>query len=128
MKSGRGTLSKRERQIMDALYRLGAGTAAEIQSQLADPPGNATVRKLLSILEEKGAVRHVKRGNQYEYHPTVPIDEARESMLSHMVETFFEGSAASAVLTLMKKGDIDIGDRERDLIAQLIERSREAGQ
>jgi len=94
-------LARRERQIMDVLYKLERATVAEVLRKLADQPSYSTVRAQLRILEEKGHVRHEEHGLRYVYFPTVPRDIARRSALRHLVETFFEGSAENLVATLL---------------------------
>ena len=90
-------LTRRERQIMDALYRLGRATAAEILELMPGAPGYSTVRTQLRVLEQKGHVRHEEQGLRYIYSPTVPRHAARKSALKNLVDTFFEGSTAKAV-------------------------------
>src|ERR1043165_4446346 len=96
--TGLGTtgVSRRERQILDILYSRGRGTAAEIQSALPDPPSYSATRALLRILEEKGHVRHEVDGPRYVFLPKVSRQKARVAALRHMVQTFFDGSAAGA--------------------------------
>ena len=94
-------LSRRERQIMDVIYQLGQATANDVMDNIPDPPSNATVRKLLSILEEKGLLHHRVNGTRYVYLPTVPADRAKASAMRHMLDTFFKGSAANAVIALL---------------------------
>src|SRR6202171_6712860 len=94
-------LSRRERQIMDVLYKLERATVADVLRKLADQPSYATVRAQLRMLEEKGHVRHEEHGLRYVYVPTVPRDVARRSALRHLVETFFEGSAEKVVAALL---------------------------
>ena len=86
-------LSRRERQIMDALYQAGQATAAEIRAAIPEPPSYSAVRTMLRILEEKGHVRHSLDGTRYVYIPTVTRDKAKRSALRHVVNTFFDGSA-----------------------------------
>ena len=117
-------LSRRERQIMDVVYRLGRATAADVTAQLADPPTYTTVRGLLRVLEGKGHLRHEQDGPRYVYLPTVPRDAAQASALSHLVRTFFGGSAEAAVAALLDLKGEDISDTELDDLAQLIERAR----
>ncbi len=95
------TLTKRERAIMDVLYRLGRATAGEIMEQLPDAPTNSTVRTQLRVLEGKGHVRHEEHGLRYIYMPTVPRHSARRSALKHLVDTFFDGSSAKVVAALL---------------------------
>src|SRR4051812_41803712 len=97
MKAKPVLLTRRERQIMDALYRLGRATAAEILAAMSRPPGYSTVRTQLRVLEAKGHVTHEEVGLRYVYAPTVPRHSARRSALKHLVDTFFEGSNAKAV-------------------------------
>src|SRR5215470_11101768 len=99
--SGRPPLSKRERQIVDILYRRKTATAAEILKALPDPPTYSAVRATLRILEEKGHVRHEPGSLPYRYVPTVSHQNARRSALRHVVDTFFNGSVEHAVSTLL---------------------------
>src|SRR6266705_5732399 len=87
------TLSRRERLIMDILYRLGRATASEVRGQLAGDPAYSTVRAQLRVLEGKGHIRHEEQGLRYIYMPTVARSAVRQSALRHLMETFFEGSA-----------------------------------
>ncbi|HWK88621.1 MAG TPA: BlaI/MecI/CopY family transcriptional regulator, partial [Longimicrobium sp.] len=94
-------LGRRERQIMDAVYRLGRATAAEVQAELPDPPSYSSVRGMLRLLEEKGHLRHEQDGPRYVYLATAQAEEVRTSALRHMVHTFFNNSAGSAVAALL---------------------------
>src|ERR671921_591841 len=94
-------LSRRERQIMDILYRRGRATAAEVMADLSGDPNYSTVRTQLRVLEEKGQVAHVEEGLRYVYSPAVPRHAARKSALRHVVETFYDGSAAQVVSALL---------------------------
>ena len=117
-------LARRERQIMDVLYKLERATVAEVLRKLADQPSYSTVRAQLRILEEKGHVRHEEHGLRYVYFPTVPRDIARRSALRHLVETFFEGSAENLVATLLG-GEISRISREQlDRLARLFAKDR----
>ena len=121
-------LSRRERQIMDIVYRLGSATAAEIADSLPDSPGNSTVRKLLSILEDKGFLDHQQEANnRYVYSPTISPEEASQSALDHMLQTFFKGSAARAAIALLKRSENDVSDDEREVIMHLIDSARSQG-
>lgn len=119
-------LSKRERQIMDLLYRLGRATAAEIRESLPGEPSDSTVRTQLRVLEEKGHVRHEEHGLRFIYLPTVPRHAARKSALNHLVETFFDGSPAKAVTTLLGSDASRLSDDDLDRIAELIASARKA--
>src|SRR5688572_10096132 len=93
-------LSRRERQIMDLLFRQGRATAAEVQRGLPDPPSYSAVRAMLRILEEKGHIRHEQDGPRYVYAPRHDREKASHSALRHVVQTFFDGSAEQAVAAL----------------------------
>src|SRR5712691_8758616 len=116
------TLSRRERQIMDILYERGAATAAEVLAALTDAPSNAAVRSLLRILEEKGHVRHVKKGMRYLYRPIEPRQRAARSVLRQVLQTFFGGSVEKAVTTLLAAPDSRLSEAELDRLAQVIAR------
>ena len=113
-------LSRRERQIMDILYKLERATVGEVLSQLADKPNYSTVRAQLRVLEEKGHVRHEEHGLRYVYVPCVPREVARRSALRHLVETFFEGSTEKAVAALLGGEVSRISAEELDRLATLI--------
>lgn len=119
--------SGRERQIMDALYTLGRATAAEVRSSIVDPPSYSAVRALLAILERKGVVRHTEAGTRYVYEPVLPRDEARESALKHLLETFFRGSPRDVVATLLDVSADHLDAGQLDELEQLIRRAREDG-
>ena len=117
-------LTKRERQIMDALYRLGRGTAAEIMQRLEGAPGYSTVRTQLRVLERKGHVRHEEEGLRYVYMPTVPRHAARRSALKHLVDTFFDGSTTKAVAALLGGEASRVSDDELARIEDLVKNAR----
>jgi predicted transcriptional regulator len=117
-------LTKRERQIMDAIYRLGRATAADIREQLDGRPSDSTVRTQLRVLEAKGHVRHEEHGLRYVYMPTVPRHAARRSALRHLVDTFFDGSAAKAVVALVGGEAAKVSDEDLDRIARLVDEAR----
>jgi predicted transcriptional regulator len=121
------TLSRRERQIMDVIYRLGQATAQEVVDNLSDPPSYSAVRGLLRILEEKGHVKHRQDGPRYVYHPTVSRDKARESALKQVVRTFFEDSPEEAVAALLDMSAAKLSDQDLNRLAELIERARTEG-
>src|SRR5215207_260750 len=118
-------LSRRERQIMDVIYRRGRATAAEVLEALPDPPSYSAVRALLRILEEKGHAVHQAQGTRYVYAPSVPRESARSSALSRIVTTFFDGSAAQAAAALVDSGSLS--DDELKRLSALIERARKEG-
>jgi BlaI family transcriptional regulator, penicillinase repressor len=120
-------LSRRERQMMDILYRRGRASASEIQAELPDAPGYSAVRATLRILEGKGHVRHEGEGLKYVYIPTVPREKATRSALSHLVDTFFGGSAEKAMLALLDSSAASLSPEELDRIAELVERAKKEG-
>jgi predicted transcriptional regulator len=119
-------LSRRERQIMDSIYRRGKATVAEVLEDLPDPPSYSAVRALLRLLEEKGHVRHEQDGPRYVFLPTVNRDRASKSALTHVVRTFFDGSASDAVAALLD-GDDKLDDAELDRLSAMIEHARKEG-
>jgi BlaI family transcriptional regulator, penicillinase repressor len=117
-------LSRRERQIMEILYRRGRATAAEVTAELPDPPTYTTVRGLLRRLEEKGSLIHVEEGPRYVYLPSTPREDAGVSVLSNVVKTFFDGSASKAMAALLGSGGVRTTDAELARIAELLEQAR----
>jgi predicted transcriptional regulator len=117
-------LTKRERQIMDALYRLGRATASEIMASMPGAAGNSTIRTQLRVLERKGHVRHEEHGLRYVYTPTVPRHAARRSALRHLVETFFDGSSANVVAALLGGEASHLSDDDLLRIEVLVKSAR----
>ena len=109
---------------MDALYRLGRATAAEVMEALHDAPDNSTVRTQLRVLERKGHVRHEEEGLRYVYMPTLPRHAARRSALKHLVDTFFEGSSARAVAALLGGEASRVSDEDLERIEALVKDAR----
>lgn len=118
------SLSRRERQIMDALYRRGRATAAEVMRDLTGDPSYSTVRAQLRVLEDKGHVKHDEEGLRYVYAPAVPRHAARKSALRHLVETFFDGSAENVVAAILGNEAATLSDEELDRIADLLDQAR----
>jgi len=114
------TLSRRERQIMDILYKLERATVADVLGTLTGKPNYSTVRAQLRVLEDKGHVQHEEHGLRFIYVPTVPRHIARRSALRHLVETFFEGSAEKVVAALLGGEVSRISQEELDRLARLI--------
>jgi len=117
-------LSRRERQIMDILYKLERASVGHVLSNLADKPSYSTVRAQLRVLEEKGHVRHEEQGLRYVYVPAVPRDVARRSALRHLVETFFDSSTEKIVAALLGGEVARISPEEFDRLARLIAKGR----
>ena len=120
-------LSRRERQIMDILYRRGRATANEVMADLTGDPSYSTVRTQLRVLEAKGHVRHDEEGLRYVYLPALPRHAARRSALRHLVETFFDGSTEKVVGALLGGETARFSDEELDRIAELVEKARKGG-
>jgi|SRR5690242_17309137 predicted transcriptional regulator len=119
------TLSRRERQIMDILYRRGRATAQEILEAMPDPPTYSAVRAKLRVLEEKGHVRHQEEALRYVYLPVVARETARKSALRHMVSTFFAGSVQDTVAALLDLSSANLSKQDLDRIAELIEQAKQ---
>ena len=121
-------LSRRERQILDILFRLGRATAAEVMDALPGNSSYSTVRTQLRVLEEKGHVRHDDDGVRFVYMPAVARHTARKSALRHVVETFFDGSAEKAVAALLGGEGARLTDEQMDRIAGMIAKARKEGE
>ena len=117
-------LSKREREIMDVLYRLGRATASEVMAGLAGPRSDSTVRTQLRVLEAKGHVRHDEDGVKYVYYPVVPRRVVRKSALKHVMNTFFDGSAEKVVAALLGPDGGKLSEEQLDRIAEIVARAR----
>ena len=120
-------LSRRERQIMDVVYQLGAATAAEVQERLPDPPSYSAVRATMRILEEKGHLRHFEDGPRYVYEPTVERETASRSAVRHLLSTFFNGSVEQAMTALLDASDRKLSREEVDRLGRLIEQRKKEG-
>ena len=120
-------LARREREIMDVVYRLGGATSRQIRDELQDPPHPAAVRTLLRILESKGQLRHTKDGPRHVYLPTTPRSVAQRSAGKHLLSTFFGGSRAAAVAALLDEGDQPLTSTERDALAGVVKKLRAEG-
>jgi BlaI family transcriptional regulator, penicillinase repressor len=128
MKEEIGTqLGRRERQIVEALYRLGTASVADVLANLPDPPSYSAVRGMLSLLEEKGYVRHKRDGMRYVYTPVVAPAKARQSALRQLVSTFFEGSPLAAAAALLEMSDHKLTAEERGQLSALINRREREG-
>ncbi len=112
---------------MDIVYQHGDATAADVQRHLPDPPGYSAVRAMLRLLEEKGHLKHRQDGPRYVYAPTVPRERARRSAARRLLDTFFGGSTAQAVATLLDVSTSGMSDEELERLAEMIERTRREG-
>jgi predicted transcriptional regulator len=120
-------LSRRERQIMDILFKRGRATAAEVMESLPGAPGYSTVRTQLRVLEDKGHVRHEDDGVRFVYMPAVPRSAARKSALRHLVDTFFDGSAEKVVAALLGGDGSRLSAEEIERLYELIAKARKEG-
>jgi BlaI family penicillinase repressor len=117
-------LARRERQIMDVLFRRGRATAAEVMDELPGEPSYSTVRTQLRVLEDKGHVRHEEEGLRYVYMPAIARTAARKSALRHLVDTFFDGSAENVVAALLGGEGARLSEEELQRIADLVAKAR----
>jgi predicted transcriptional regulator len=120
-------LSKREREIMDIIFKRGKAAATEVMEEMASPPSYSAVRATLRILEQKGLVRHEQSGQRYVYAPTANRERARRNALEHLVTTFFEGSAAGVVATLLDRSHRHLTDEELRRIEKVIADAKKEG-
>jgi predicted transcriptional regulator len=120
-------LTRRERQIIEIIYRLGRAAAVDVMDHLPGKPVNATVRTMLGVLEDKGYLRHESIKGRYIYFPTIPLSKARKTALGHVMKTFFKGSEASAVISILKESEAKLTEKEASMILGLIEKAREEG-
>ena len=127
MAKTRPTLSRREREVMDILYRLGEATVAEVMEAMTSPPTYSAVRSVLRILSEKDQVTHREDGPRYVYAPAVERERARRAALDHLVETFFDGSAEQALTALLRRSDLELSREQVRRLAEQIERARKEG-
>ena len=125
--SNKSTMSRRERQIMDVIYRLGRASAADVREQLPDPPGYSAVRALLRVLEEKGHLRHEQDGPRYVFLPTVARDRARRSALRQLLNTFFDDSPEEAVAALLDLSGTKLTGAELERLAARIDQAKREG-
>ena len=121
------SMSRREREIMDIVYGLGHATANDVRDRLMNPPSYSAVRATMRILESKGLLKHEDRDRTYVYRPTVNVNRARAGALEHLVNTFFEGSTAGAVLSLLEHPGATLAAEDLDRMEALIERARKEG-
>ena len=120
-------LSRRERQVMDILFRRAQATVAEVMADLPDPPTYSAVRSVLRILVGKGLVTHREDGPRYVYLPAANPDRARDEALQHVVRTFFDGSAEQAVTALLRLSDTDMSEAELARLGELVRKARSTG-
>lgn len=120
-------LSRREREVMDIVFRLGRATAAEIRAQMAQPPTDPAVRTTLRMLVQKGWLKHQYDGPRYMYSPTLAPDAARRSAFRHLLDTFFGGSAHGAMAALLEMKDVGLTSKQRRRLKELIDDAERKG-
>ena len=120
-------LSRRERQIMDIVYAGGQATATDVLAAMADPPSRDSVRTFLRILEDKGHLRHHKRGREFVYEPTRPRSRAGLSALRRVLETFYDGSLEKAFGAHLAAGGADLTEEDLKRLAGMVRQARRRG-
>jgi predicted transcriptional regulator len=120
-------LSRREREILDILYRCGEATVAEVQGQMSDPPSYSAVRATLNVLVDKSAAEHRQDGPRYVYLPAIPAGSARNAAVKHLVDTFFGGSAEEAAVALLAMSDAKLSREAIEKITRGIQNARKEG-
>ncbi len=113
---------------MEIVYRLEEATAQEVMSELKDSPSYSTVRSLMGILENKGLLRHTKKGARYNYHPTRPRTEVAQSAISKVIQTFFDGSAEKVMAALLDSSDVNLTPENLKAMEKMIRQARKNGQ
>jgi BlaI family transcriptional regulator, penicillinase repressor len=121
-------LSRRERQVMDIIFRRGEATVAEVMADLPDPPTYSAVRSILRILMEKGHITHREEGLRYVYLPAVSGNRVREQALQHVIRTFFDGSTEQAIAAVLRMSDGKLSDDEIARLQQRISKARQRGE
>jgi predicted transcriptional regulator len=120
-------LGRRERQILDVVFRLGEASVGDVLEHLPDPPAYDSVRTMIRLLERKGYLRHRREGTKYIYRPIQSHESASRSALSHLMKTFFQGSAAETVAAIFDVSSDNLSDEELKRLEQLIEQARKEG-
>lgn len=113
IRSPTAELGKREREILEAVFKLGEASVSEVRTELPEAPSYSAVRTMLGYLESKGFVEHRRDGRRYLYSATQDLAEAQRSVLRHVVDTFFRGSEEALLTTLLRQSDVDAASRER---------------
>jgi predicted transcriptional regulator len=127
LKKQQDVLSRREREMMNIIFATGRATAGEVMDAMADPPSYSAVRATLRVLEQKGHLRHQLDGSRYVYTPTVNREKVRVSALDQLLATFFDGSAATVVATLLERQKGKLSEEELDRLSSLIDEARKEG-
>jgi len=124
---GQKNLSRREREIMDIIYKMGRASVAQVLETIPDPPSYSAVRALLRVLEKKGHLTHIEEGPRYIYSPTLPREEARQNALKHVMQTFFDNSTEDAVAALLNISESSLSETDYKRLSELIKKARKEG-
>jgi len=124
---GQKNLSRREREIMDIIYKMDKASVAQVQEKISDPPSYSAVRALLRVLEEKGHLTHKQEGPRYIYSPTLPREKARQNALKHVMQTFFDNSTEEAVAALLNISEGTLSEADYKRLSELIKKARKEG-
>jgi predicted transcriptional regulator len=127
-KQSAAPLGHRERQIIDTVYKLGEASVSDVLNELPDPPSYSSVRKMLSLLEVKGLLRHREERTKYVYRPTLPVQSASRAAVKHLMATFFSGSATETVNAILDVSSRKLNEDDFDRLLQIIENARREGQ
>lgn len=120
-------LSRRERQIMDIIYAHGEASISDVLKELPDPPARGALGRMISILENKGHIKHYRKGREFIFQPTVPRQKVGPSAMRRVVDTFFGGSLNQAVAAHLAQRDTEISDEELNRLVKLIRQARSKG-
>lgn len=123
MADGRLELGKRERQIAEAVYRLGEAAVADVREQLSDPPSYSAVRAMLGMLVRKKVLKQRRDGKRYLYRPATPVEKASRSALANVLATFFGGEPAKVMATLLDVSE-NLSVEDLDRMKKMIEQAR----
>jgi len=124
---GQKNLSRREREIMDIVYKMGRASVAQVLERMPAPPSYSAVRALLRVLEEKGHLTHIQEGPRYIYFPTLPREEARQNALKHVMQTFFDNSTEDAFAALLNISEGTLSETDFKRLLELIKKARKEG-
>ena len=120
-------LSRRERQIMDIIYAHGEASIADVLAELPDPPARGALGRMVKILEDKGHLKHYRKGREFIYQPTVSRRQAGPSAMRRVLDTFFGGSLSQGVAAHLAQRDTDMTDEELKELVELIRKARSRG-
>jgi predicted transcriptional regulator len=121
------SLGGRERQIMDAIHRIGEASVSDVLKSIPDPPSYSSVRTMMRLLEAKGFLKHRRVGMKYVYRSAEAPDRARRSALQHLMKTFFSGSPTDAVAAVLDLSGDKLSGEDLDRLAKLIDDARREG-